>query len=133
MQSWGMTTGETTAALQKEMGDPALSVACIGPAGERLVRFAAVINETSRAAGRGGLGAVMGSMNLKAGCSREDDTLPPRLLEEPLTEGAPKGRVWEREPLLDEYYRVRGWDLEGLPTAEKLREVGLRENGVAIP
>jgi len=63
--------------------------------------------------------------NLKAGCGREDDTLPPRLLREPLTEGAPKGRVWEREPLLDEYYLVRGWDREGRPTPEKLRELRL--------
>lgn len=72
--------------------------------------------------------------NLKAGCSREDDTLPPRLLKEPLTEGAPKGRVWEREPLLDEYYRVRGWDREGRPTPEKLRELGIgEEEAVAVP
>jgi len=71
--------------------------------------------------------------NLKAGCSREDDTLPPRLLREPLTEGAPSGRVWEREPLLDEYYQVRGWDGEGRPTPEKLRELGIGEDGVAIP
>ena len=72
--------------------------------------------------------------NLRAGCSREDDTLPPRLLEEPLTEGAPRGRVWEREPLLDEYYRVRGWDSEGRPTPEKLRELGIgEEEAVAVP
>jgi aldehyde:ferredoxin oxidoreductase len=72
--------------------------------------------------------------NLRAGCSREDDTLPPRLLEEPLTEGAPRGRVWEREPLLDEYYRVRGWDREGRPTPEKLRELGIgEEEAVAVP
>jgi aldehyde:ferredoxin oxidoreductase len=71
--------------------------------------------------------------NLKAGCSREDDTLPPRLLREPLTEGAPSGRVWEREPLLDEYYQVRGWDREGRPTPEKLRELGIGEDGAAIP
>ncbi|ABN56272.1 MULTISPECIES: aldehyde ferredoxin oxidoreductase family protein [Methanoculleus] len=71
--------------------------------------------------------------NIRAGCTREDDTLPPRLLREPLTEGAPKGRVWEREPLLDEYYRVRGWDREGRPTPEKLRDLGIGEEAVAAP
>ncbi len=68
--------------------------------------------------------------NLKAGCTREDDTLPPRLLREPLAEGAPKGRVWEREPLLDEYYRARGWDREGHPTQERLRDLGIGEEAV---
>ena len=71
--------------------------------------------------------------NLKAGCTREDDTLPPRLLREPLTEGAPKGRVWERQPLLDDYYRARGWDREGRPTPEKLRELGIGEEAVPTP
>jgi len=64
---------------------------------------------------------------------REDDTLPPRLLTEPLTEGAPKGRVWEREPLLDDYYQARGWDREGRPTLEKLRDLGLGEEAVPLP
>ncbi len=71
--------------------------------------------------------------NLKAGCTREDDTLPPRLLREPLTEGAPKGRVWEREPLLDEYYQARGWDREGRPTQERLRDLGIEEGAVPSP
>jgi aldehyde:ferredoxin oxidoreductase len=71
--------------------------------------------------------------NLKAGCTREDDTLPPRLLREPLTEGAPKGRVWEREPLLDEYYQARGWDREGRPTPEKLRDLGIGQEAVPLP
>jgi len=63
--------------------------------------------------------------NLKVGYTKEDDTLPARLLTEPLQEGAPAGRVWEREPLLDEYYKVRGWDSEGVPTAETLERLGL--------
>lgn len=68
--------------------------------------------------------------NLRAGCTRADDTLPPRLLKEPLTEGAPKGRVWERDPLLDDYYHARGWDREGRPTPEKLRDLGIGEEAV---
>jgi len=71
--------------------------------------------------------------NVRAGCTREDDTLPPRLLLEPLTEGAPKGRVWERQPLLDDYYRARGWDREGHPTPEKLRELGIAQEALPTP
>jgi aldehyde:ferredoxin oxidoreductase len=63
--------------------------------------------------------------NIKVGYTRADDTLPERLLKEPLQDLAPKGRVWEREPLLDEYYALRGWDAEGVPTPEKLKELGL--------
>lgn len=69
--------------------------------------------------------------NLRAGYGKADDTLPDRLLTEPLREGAPKGRVWSRQPLLDEYYRVRGWDEEGVPTRGKLAELGFAEPGAA--
>ncbi len=63
---WGKDTHETTDILHKELNDPKTEVACIGPAGENLVRFAAVINDKHRAAGRTGVGAVMGSKKLKA-------------------------------------------------------------------
>jgi aldehyde:ferredoxin oxidoreductase len=63
--------------------------------------------------------------NVRVGYTKSDDTLPNRLLTEPLKEGEPAGRVWEREPLLDEYYKVRGWDSQGIPTPEKLKELGL--------
>ena len=62
---WGKTTHETTDAILAET-DPDAKVACIGPAGEKGVLFAAVINDKHRAAGRSGVGAVMGSKNLKA-------------------------------------------------------------------
>ncbi len=62
---WGMTTHETTDALKKECGEN-VRVACIGPAGEKLSRMAAILNDKNRAAGRSGVGAVMGSKNLKA-------------------------------------------------------------------
>jgi aldehyde:ferredoxin oxidoreductase len=62
---WGKTTGETKAAIREELQDNSVSVAPIGPAGERLIRFSGIIVD-SRAAGRGGTGAVMGSKNLKA-------------------------------------------------------------------
>ncbi len=63
--------------------------------------------------------------NIRAGFGRDDDTLPPRMLKEPLKDGAPKGQVWHREELLPEYYAVRGWDKEGRPTKEKLKELGI--------
>ncbi|MDK2930286.1 MAG: aldehyde:ferredoxin oxidoreductase [Bacillota bacterium] len=62
---WGKNTAETTDILVAET-DPDAKVACIGPAGERLVLFACVVNDKGRAAGRSGVGAVMGSKNLKA-------------------------------------------------------------------
>jgi len=63
---WGKTPVETEEAIRKELGDYYIRVACIGPAGERLVRVAGIMNDRSRWAGRCGLGAVMGSKNLKA-------------------------------------------------------------------
>ena len=62
---WGKTVPETTEAIRAATDEEA-SVACIGPAGERQVLFANVMNECNRAAGRTGVGAVMGSKNLKA-------------------------------------------------------------------
>lgn len=63
--------------------------------------------------------------NLKAGFTKEDDTLPPRLLKEALPEGPAKGKVAELDKMLGEYYRVRGWDENGVPTEEKLKELSI--------
>ncbi|MBU3181109.1 aldehyde ferredoxin oxidoreductase family protein [Clostridium psychrophilum] len=62
---WGKLVQETTDILLKE-SDPRSKVLCIGPAGENLSFMAAIMNDVDRAAGRGGVGAVMGSKNLKA-------------------------------------------------------------------
>ncbi|MEM2517998.1 MAG: aldehyde ferredoxin oxidoreductase family protein [Candidatus Bathyarchaeia archaeon] len=62
----GKSPAETEDMIKEELGDYYIRVAAIGPAGEKLVRIACIINEKSRAAGRCGLGAVMGSKNLKA-------------------------------------------------------------------
>jgi aldehyde:ferredoxin oxidoreductase len=62
---WGLNVSETTMKIRDEVG-ARHNVACIGPAGENLVKYAAIMNDFSRAAGRCGLGAVMGSKNLKA-------------------------------------------------------------------
>ena len=63
---WGQPTKETQAAIREELGDRRAEVAMIGPGGEKLVRYACIMNGTKDAAGRTGLGAVMGSKNLKA-------------------------------------------------------------------
>jgi aldehyde:ferredoxin oxidoreductase len=63
---WGKTVWETEEDLRKELGVPDAIIASIGPAGEKLVRFACIMNDLHRAAGRSGVGAVMGSKNLKA-------------------------------------------------------------------
>lgn len=57
--------------------------------------------------------------NLKAGFTKEDDTLPPRLLKEPVTAGPAKGKVVELETMLKEYYKLRGWDEDGVPPMMK--------------
>ena len=63
---WGRITGEVEDAILAELGDPRIRVAQIGPAGERLVRFACIANDGNEVAGRTGMGAVMGSKRLKA-------------------------------------------------------------------
>lgn len=63
---WGKTTHDLYPALFEDLGTDTYKVACIGPAGENLVRFALVDTYFHRQAGRGGAGAVMGSKNLKA-------------------------------------------------------------------
>ena len=63
--------------------------------------------------------------NIREGLTRADDTLPARLLEDPLPDGPAKGQVVNLEPLLDAYYEYRGWDKDGIPTQDKLKELGL--------
>ena len=63
---WGKVTGEAEKMIREELGDQRIQVLQIGPAGEKLTRFAAIMNMSTRACGRTGMGAVMGSKNLKA-------------------------------------------------------------------
>ena len=63
---WGKITGDVEKMIREELDDPKIQVAQIGPAGEKLARFAAIMNMCNRANGRTGMGAVMGSKNLKA-------------------------------------------------------------------
>lgn len=63
--------------------------------------------------------------NLKAGVDPSQDTLPKRLLEEPLPDGPLKGEVAKLGEMLPAYYQERGWSSEGIPTTEKLQALGL--------
>jgi aldehyde:ferredoxin oxidoreductase len=63
---WGKETGYSQDEIRRELGDNRVRVAQIGPGGENLVRYACIVNELAHFNGRGGLGAVMGSKNLKA-------------------------------------------------------------------
>ena len=69
---WGGTVWHTEEQLKKDHQDPLLRISSIGGAGENQVLFAAVVNDLHRAAGRSGVGAVMGSKNLKAVAVRGD-------------------------------------------------------------
>ena len=79
---WGKTTYDTQEEIRRDEGD--VSVAAIGPAGENLVRYACILVDNSRAAGRTGMGAVMGSKNLKAiAVAKEEKFTPePKNIEE---------------------------------------------------
>jgi len=65
--------------------------------------------------------------NVREGFDRKDDTLPKRLLETPLIEGHSKNRVVNLEPMLDEFYKLRGWGVEGIPTLDTLADLKLYE------
>ncbi|MEE9616700.1 MAG: aldehyde ferredoxin oxidoreductase family protein [Anaerolineae bacterium] len=71
--------------------------------------------------------------NVREGVRRADDRLPGRLLNEPLPDGPSAGHTVDLDPLLDDFYRECGWDVEtGVPTADKLRSVGLEDVAAAL-
>ena len=63
--------------------------------------------------------------NMEAGFTASDDTLPPRLLNEPAPSGIRKGQLAELDKMLPEYYSLRGWSKNGVPTKETLSRLGL--------
>ena len=68
--------------------------------------------------------------NIREGFTRQDDTLPQRLFSQPATRGPSKGQVVDKaafEMMLDEYYQCMGWDNNGVPTEDKLKELGLEK------
>jgi aldehyde:ferredoxin oxidoreductase len=73
---WGQTTAPSQAQIREELGDERIRLAQIGPAGEKRVRYAGIIHDVNRMSGRNGLGALMGSKNLKAVAVRGSLDLP---------------------------------------------------------
>jgi len=70
--------------------------------------------------------AIKRLFNAREGISRKDDTLPKRFTHDPMPEGPGKGQLVNLEPMLDDYYRLRGWDKEtGLPTKETIKRLSL--------
>ena len=63
--------------------------------------------------------------NLREGFTKDDDTLPERLLHDPVQEGPSEGFTANLAPMIKEYYAFRGWDENGIPRPHKLRELGL--------
>jgi aldehyde:ferredoxin oxidoreductase len=73
---WGLENKRTHTAIREEMGESRARIALCGPAGEKLVRYAAVVADLKHTAGRAGLGAVMGAKGLKAVAVRGTGKLP---------------------------------------------------------
>ncbi|MBN1318661.1 MAG: aldehyde ferredoxin oxidoreductase family protein [Anaerolineales bacterium] len=73
---WGMSTLACQSAVRAELDDMRIRLAMIGPGGEKLVRYACIVNDVTHAAGRTGLGAVMGSKNLKCVAARGKASIP---------------------------------------------------------
>jgi aldehyde:ferredoxin oxidoreductase len=63
--------------------------------------------------------------NTEAGFTKKDDTLPPRFFNEVLPEGASRNRIVKLDEMLDKYYEIRGWNKNGVPTAETLKSLGI--------
>jgi aldehyde:ferredoxin oxidoreductase len=62
---------------------------------------------------------------MRVGFDRSHDTLPPRIVSEPMPDGPARGMVCHLSEMLDAYYPLRGWSQDGKPTEEKLRQLGL--------
>ncbi len=109
---WGRNTKETQQTIRTELGDNRIRVAVIGPGAENLVRYACIMNGLFDAAGRGGLGAVMGSKNLKAIAVR----------------GHKAPTVFERERVKE----FRDWLLANMQTTPMLRGFNKYGTGAAM-
>jgi aldehyde:ferredoxin oxidoreductase len=90
-------------------------------------------NDLSEAADR--IETTIRLFNSREGLSRKDDSLPARILEEPLPDGPAKGQLFGREGLermKDEYYALRGWDEQGVPLPETLQRYGISAEEHAV-
>jgi aldehyde:ferredoxin oxidoreductase len=147
---WGKCTYETEDTLQQELGDPNIRVACIGPAGERLVRGSLILIDRAKAAGGSGVGCVMGSKNLKAVAVRGHGSIevadPDTLLHAidvalAKVKASPMSQKMSSKTLSGTYYsdpNSRSWDLlfvvrngqDNFWEFEKRKKIMDPENGV---
>ncbi|MCD6507400.1 aldehyde ferredoxin oxidoreductase family protein [Candidatus Poribacteria bacterium] len=105
---WGKLTGEVSDILKEELGDNRVRIAQIGPGGEKLVRYAGIVNELHHFNGRTGMGAVMGSKNLRAIAVRGTQEVP---MYDP--EKAREIVRW----FVREYYKPQPGDMHDLGTS----------------
>lgn len=115
---WGMITGDAHDAIKEDLGEDKARILQIGPGGENLVRYACIINELKHANGRTGMGAVMGSKNLKAVAVRGTGKL-----EVENREGMREVLKWLREN-----YVQKPGDMHDMGTARLTPS--LSENGI---
>ncbi len=117
---WGMTTKECQDTVRQELGERRARLAVIGPGGEKLARVACIVVDLHDAAGRSGLGAVMGSKNLKAIATRGKGQVPV----------ADADKLKELARWMRDHWREHSASLHELGTANGL--LGLNEYG-ALP
>jgi aldehyde:ferredoxin oxidoreductase len=104
---WGQDTYATQRLIAQEVGDAKAKSLCIGQGGENLVRYAAALTTHGRAAGRSGLGAVMGSKNLKAIAVRGHGTIP-LCAEAEYNALARETQLYIKDDMLATMYRAAG-------------------------
>jgi aldehyde:ferredoxin oxidoreductase len=75
---------------------------------------------------------AMRCFNAMHGLARKDDTLPPGISTVPKPDGVGAGNTVDLPRMLDEYYAFRGWDTNGVPTREKLEELGMKDIADAL-
>jgi aldehyde:ferredoxin oxidoreductase len=122
---WGKETIDAIHEIQRYL-DPKVRVACIGPAGEKLVRYASIVTDESRVCGRAGMGAVMGSKKLKAVAVRGTKKIPVaderklRELSKEAHECVKGPKAWSWTPA-----RVEGLSADGTArSVESLEKMG---------
>ncbi|MEW6556554.1 MAG: aldehyde ferredoxin oxidoreductase family protein [Elusimicrobiota bacterium] len=124
---WGKNVVETTDTICEELGDTDIKVACIGQAGENLVKYACIMSDYFRAAGRTGMGCILGSKNLKAiairgtkGLKIADNKKFVSVVEDAFKRHTPKGKYWEHVNAMRIYgsFALTDWEnaIGRLPT-----------------
>jgi aldehyde:ferredoxin oxidoreductase len=105
---WGLDSYQTQEQIAQAIGDARTRVLCIGPAGEHLIRYAAIMTGDARAAGRTGMGAVMGSKRLKAIAVRGKAGQHPQAQRERFNEAARRALAHVRDDLAAELLKLMG-------------------------